>query len=374
MSSSPSLPHLHRAVSESSGGRIDGGGGRRTLDGGGGGVGASSGETEAGTERSKTAARQHSGSSDSLVSDDDSVASAPPAPSASPGTPPALLTPASRNSVGSRSFGSLEGLASPSPDAAAGIAAANAADDAVGDDGSDVGGVGKVEGNRPRASSRHSKPRGRGVLGLRRRGMSTTDAEVFDNRSSSSMARGFGNRASVGGGVGGAGGGAGGGRVRSWTGGEEAVLSSSVIDNRNVSSSSRRGGGGRRAGGEWGRSRGGLQRISPLWDSEKDGPILQMPVPFDRVGRRWSRRFNVDAAQTGGPLETSGATLGVSVSALTGQFHRTRVVTLYPRLIVRNFLGFPLEVNCLVCVPVHAPCSAAAAAAAPGSVWKRQRC
>ena len=70
-----------------------------------------------------------------------------------------------------------------------------------------------------------------------------------------------------------------------------------------------------------------------------------MPVPFDRVGRRWSRTFNVDAAQTGGPLETSGATLGVSVSALTGQFHRTRVVTLYPRLIVRNFLGFPLEVG-----------------------------
>ncbi|CAN0302777.1 unnamed protein product, partial [Hapterophycus canaliculatus] len=93
------------------------------------------------------------------------------------------------------------------------------------------------------------------------------------------------------------------------------------------------------------RIRGGLQHISPLWDTGKDGRLSQMPVPFDRVGRSWSRTFNVDAAKTGGPLETSGATLGVSVSALTGQFHRTRVVTLYPRLIVRNFLGFPLEVR-----------------------------
>lgn len=106
-------------------------------------------------------------------------------------------------------------------------------------------------------------------------------------------------------------------------------------------------GGGVGVGGS-NSSAGNLQRISSLWNTEKDGPVTQMPVPLDRVGRRWSRKFNVDAAKTAGPLETSGATLGVSVSALTGQFHRTRVVTLYPRLIVRNFMGFPLEVCCRV--------------------------
>lgn len=105
------------------------------------------------------------------------------------------------------------------------------------------------------------------------------------------------------------------------------------------------GGGGAHGGGRSSEQKGSLQRISALWDIEKDGPLSQIPVPFDRVGRRWSRKFNVEAAKTAGPLDTSGATLGVSVSALTGHFHRTRVVTLYPRLIVRNFLGIPVEVR-----------------------------
>lgn len=139
----------------------------------------------------------------------------------------------------------------------------------------------------------------------------------------------------------------GGNRTRAWTGveGSDALRSPDLrSDGRGSGRLSRPG----RAGG-WGRTNEtrerGLQRISAVWNTEKDGPLSQIPVPFDRVGRRWSRTFNVDAANTAGPLETSGATLGVSVSALTGQFHRTRVVTLYPRLIVRNFLGIPLEVG-----------------------------
>lgn len=327
-SSSPRLP-LHRAVSETSGGRIYGSG-RHTLDDGG--VDAS-GETvgrKAEAEGMKTAARQHSSSGNR---GGESVASTPPATPGDEGAAaagPTLLTPASRNSVGSRSFESLQGLASTSsPDAAGTTAAADATGGDDGDCGSDGSGTGEIEGNRSRASSRHGQQR-RAAAGLRRRGMSTTDAAVFDTRSST-VGR-FSNRASVGGGGVGSGGS---GRVRSWTGGEEAVLNS-VIGNR---SSGRVGRAGER-------SRGGLQRISPLWDTDQDGSLSQMPVPFDRVGRRWSRTFNVDAAKTGGPLETSGGTLGVSVSALTGQFHRTRVVTLYPRLIVRNYLGFPLEVWC----------------------------
>ncbi|CAM9838191.1 unnamed protein product [Scytosiphon promiscuus] len=184
--------------------------------------------------------------------------------------------------------------------------------DAIDRAGAESGRAAGVEGSRPRAASRHERQRPPAV-GLRRRGMSATDAGVFDSRAGVG-----GGETVVDGGRGGGGGrGAGSGRL-------------------GVGSAARFGKASER-------SRGGLQHISPLWDTGKDGRLSQMPVPFDRVGRSWSRTFNVDAAKTGGPLETSGATLGVSVSALTGQFHRTRVVTLYPRLIVRNFLGFPLE-------------------------------
>lgn len=141
------------------------------------------------------------------------------------------------------------------------------------------------------------------------------------------------------------GGGGGNNRARAWTGGELSGVSGSA----GLTSSKIVGGGLDRSGGHVGGSQRapdrGLQRISAIWDTEKNGPLSQIPVQFDRAGRRWSRKFNVEAANTAGPLETSGATLGVSVSALTGQFHRTRVVTLYPRLIVRNFLGIPLEVS-----------------------------
>lgn len=171
------------------------------------------------------------------------------------------------------------------------------------------------------------------VANRERRSMSTTSYHEPTERAATS--RGGGNRS------------------RAWTGGEasgawSADLRAFAAENDALV---RPGGGGEHGRPSEARERG-LQRISAVWNSEKDGPLSQIPVPFDRVGRRWSRTFNVDAANTAGPLETSGATLGVSVSALTGQFHRTRVVTLYPRLIVRNFLGIPLEVSCLKCVSV----------------------
>lgn len=206
-----------------------------------------------------------------------------------------------RYSAGSRSFGSLHDIAGGGADSG--------------------GGAGGLTGDSPGGN-----PSEYAVSGHRRRGMSTADA-TFDT---SSKIGGPAAAAAA----------AAGGRARAWTSGQETVWN---------------GGGGTDAAtgalgyspygvGASNKREGGIQRISALWDTEKDGPLSQIPVPFDRVGRRWSRKFNVDAAKTAGPLETSGATLGVSVSALSGQFHRTRVVTLYPRLVVRNFLGIPLEV------------------------------
>lgn len=241
-----------------------------------------------------------------------------------------------RRSTGSRSFQSLENFADTS--------GLNRGGDGGGDGGSDGGDGGggvravSLSGGEADDGDTARKDPGqdskRSAFGpRRRRGMSTADAEasVVPMNTWQASTRWSGGTTESG------------GRARAWTGGEGSVWTGSgEIDMR----------GGRRAhGSDACGSRkatersGGLQRISALWDSEKDGPLSQIPVPFDRIGRRWSRKFNVDAANTAGPLETSGATLGVSVSALTGQFHRTRVVTLYPRLIVRNFLGIPLEVS-----------------------------
>lgn len=253
------------------------------------------------------------------------------------GAGPRRITSALRNS-----FESLQG-ATASPDGTEGT-------DAFASGGSRGGASSAVEGERSRSSFRHQQQRR--PAGSRNRGMSTTDAAVLDTHLSAvgnDINRVSGRSGSGNGSSGGA------GRARAWTGDEDLFMKkggggggggvggvaggADTFGNNGVYRSSPRFG----RSGE--RSKTGLQRISALWNTEKDGPLSQIPVPFDRVGRSWSRTFNVDAAKTGGPLETSGATLGVSVSALAGQFHRTRVVTLYPRLIVRNFLGFPLEVS-----------------------------
>lgn len=238
--------------------------------------------------------------------DDNHMASAPSSPSG-------RLFHTIRRSESSRSFDSLDILA------------------AGGDSGPPSG---DVVGER--------QPEKHDFFGSRRRVMSTADALVDPTLTSSKWVGrgpGFGGRERAW-----TSGSAIGDRGRSWTVEEGTVWTRKGGIGLQGSAASRGGKGNGGASGVDDQPES-LQRISAVWDTEKDGPLSQMPVPFDRVGRKWSRKFNVDAANTAGPLETSGATLGVSVSALTGQFHRTRVVTLYPRLIVRNFLGIPLEVR-----------------------------
>jgi SHR-binding domain of vacuolar-sorting associated protein 13 len=92
-----------------------------------------------------------------------------------------------------------------------------------------------------------------------------------------------------------------------------------------------------------------LERLSPVWDTAQHGPITQCAVPFDSEGRHWSQRFSVNAVSTSGELLTPCAAFGVTIAALPGLYRRTRVVTLYPRFVVRNDLRVPLQVrfNCL---------------------------
>ena len=252
--------------------------------------------------------------------DDDGIDSVASMTSRSPVEHPLAVT---RRSPSSRSFGSLDVLA-------------GSRGYGVGDSGGgDSRGGNRKEGLAVAVEQKGAgDERTGGVFGQRRRGMSATDTS-FDPASKAMQKM---ESASIH------------GRERASTGDEETGLGSPRVHKPGAGKPGTTKGGSSRSGkglGKSGSSAGNLQRISAVWNTERNGAVSQIPVPFDRVGRRWSRKFNVDAANTGGPLETSGATLGVSVSALTGQFHRTRVVTLYPRLIVRNFLGFPLE----VCAP-----------------------
>ncbi|CAM9638267.1 unnamed protein product [Chrysoparadoxa australica] len=81
-----------------------------------------------------------------------------------------------------------------------------------------------------------------------------------------------------------------------------------------------------------------------FWDTEQSGPITYTRPQFDAIGRHWSSRFSVDAVSTSGQLETPCATFGVSIRALPGLFQRTKVVTLFPRFIVRSALSVSLQV------------------------------
>ncbi|CAN0026197.1 unnamed protein product, partial [Hapterophycus canaliculatus] len=49
--------------------------------------------------------------------------------------------------------------------------------------------------------------------------------------------------------------------------------------------------------------------------------------------------FATDAVKTAGEAKSPAGVFGVTVDALTGSFLKTRVVTVWPRFVVRNNLG-----------------------------------
>ncbi|CAM9437847.1 unnamed protein product, partial [Chrysoparadoxa australica] len=92
----------------------------------------------------------------------------------------------------------------------------------------------------------------------------------------------------------------------------------------------------------------GSDHISPFWDVEANGPLVQLPLQLDWRGRSWSKSFSINAINSSGEICTQAGTFGVCVGASPGIFHKTKVVTVYPRFVVSNMLNLPVcAIPCL---------------------------
>jgi hypothetical protein len=87
-----------------------------------------------------------------------------------------------------------------------------------------------------------------------------------------------------------------------------------------------------------------------LWDNTQENLHLQRPT-FDERGRHWSQYFDVAPGNTG-ELQTTCGSFSVQVSPLPGLFHRTNVVTFFPRFVIVNQLGINVLIR-----PVSGPVS-----------------
>ncbi len=85
-----------------------------------------------------------------------------------------------------------------------------------------------------------------------------------------------------------------------------------------------------------------------FWDTEANGPLVQIPLKLDWKGRSWSIPFSTQMLHDVGTVNTQCGVFGVRVNVLPGVFHVTREVSLYPPVVVKNDLDCPiLVVPCL---------------------------
>ena len=82
--------------------------------------------------------------------------------------------------------------------------------------------------------------------------------------------------------------------------------------------------------------------VTQFWGNELGHVTLQRPF-FNEQGRHWSQYFDA-AVGNKGELQTSCATLAVSIQPLPGVFHRTALVSILPRFVVINQLSVDISV------------------------------
>eukprot|EP00804_Cyclotella_cryptica_P012787 CCRYP_010547-RA/>CCRYP_010547-RA protein AED:0.05 eAED:0.05 QI:183/0.85/0.81/1/0.76/0.63/22/985/2990 len=79
------------------------------------------------------------------------------------------------------------------------------------------------------------------------------------------------------------------------------------------------------------------------WDETMNGKLVLMKIPTNNnVG--WSENIELDAVGTSGELLCRNVVLNTSIESLAGTFHRSSLVTLGPRYVVKNMLHISITV------------------------------
>ena len=84
------------------------------------------------------------------------------------------------------------------------------------------------------------------------------------------------------------------------------------------------------------------------WDAASNGSlVLQKGCMLEKKGQiliKWSENIDLDAAGTSGEINCSQFVFNVSIDSLAGAFHRSNLITLAPRFIVKNMLHIGISV------------------------------
>lgn len=77
------------------------------------------------------------------------------------------------------------------------------------------------------------------------------------------------------------------------------------------------------------------------WDEKSNGKLVLHKVAIGDVD--WSENIDLDAAGTHGEIDCKRFIFNVSIESLAGAFHRSNLITISPRFIVKNMLHIAIS-------------------------------
>ncbi len=86
--------------------------------------------------------------------------------------------------------------------------------------------------------------------------------------------------------------------------------------------------------------------LQTWWDASANGTLVLQETAINDRNRHlvgWSEKIELDAAGTSGETHCKDLVLNVAIESLAGVFHRSNLVTITPRYIVKNMLHIPLS-------------------------------
>jgi len=87
--------------------------------------------------------------------------------------------------------------------------------------------------------------------------------------------------------------------------------------------------------------------LQPWWDATSNGILVLQETAINNKNRHlvgWSEKIELDAAGTSGETHCKDLVLNVAIESLAGVFHRSNLVTVAPRYIVKNMLHIPITI------------------------------